>query len=121
MIQRIIIFRYRVTYINIGSPGRVHDSRIFEESKLKEQHETNQLFYQKCKVINGIKVPCLLLGDSAFRLRKYVMKPYPFVPNMDPVHRHFNYLLSKARRVIENVFGHIIARWRILNKRKLVL
>uniref|UniRef100_A0A336L2I1 CSON003839 protein n=1 Tax=Culicoides sonorensis TaxID=179676 RepID=A0A336L2I1_CULSO len=109
-------FRYRITYLNIGSPGRVHDSHIFEESKLKEQHSNNELFYINSKIINGYRVPCLILGDSAFRLRNYVMKPYPFVPTMNPIQRHFNYLLSKSRRVIENVFGHIIARWRILSR-----
>lgn len=34
-------YRYRFTYINVGSPGRCNDSTLFENSLLKVQHEQN--------------------------------------------------------------------------------
>lgn len=57
-----------------------------------------------------------LIGDSAFRLSEHMMKPYPFLVDKTPEQEKFNYELSKCRRVVENAFGHIKARFRIFGK-----
>lgn len=54
-----------------------------------------------------------LVGDEAFPLKKYLLCPYPRVQMIDK-ERVFNYRLSRARRVIENAFGILVSRWRIL-------
>lgn len=66
--------------------------------------------------IAGVNIPVLLIGDSAFRLSKTMMKPYPFYVNQNEVEQLFNYVLSKARRVVENAFGHLKARFRRIGK-----
>jgi len=43
------------------------------------------------------------------------MKPYPFKDQPAP-NRIFNYRLSRARRIVENVFGIIANRFRVLRK-----
>lgn len=43
------------------------------------------------------------------------MKPYPFRDQPAP-NRIFNYRLSRARRIIENVFGIIASKFRILRR-----
>ena len=49
-------------------------------------------------------VPHILLGDEAFPLRCDLIRP--FARNALTNERHiFNYRLSRARRVVENVFG----------------
>lgn len=58
----------------------------------------------------------MVIGDSAFRLSDTVMKPYSFRANDGGVERTFNYFLSKARRVVENAFGHLKARFRRIGK-----
>lgn len=68
------------------------------------------------KTINGVKVPIVVLGDSAFRFSKFLMKPYPFHCEQDGYQKNFNYALSKSRRVVENAFGHIKARFRRIGK-----
>jgi hypothetical protein len=48
-------------------------------------------------------------------MRNYIMKPYPFKDQPAP-HRIFNYRLSRACRMVENVFGIIANRFRVLRK-----
>lgn len=109
-------FRSKFTYINIGSAGKNNDSCIFERSSLKKCHERDKLFVENSSVINNVNVPVLLIGDSAFRLSRYLLKPYPFKTNQPPNERNFNYHLSKCRRVIENAFGQLKARFRKIGK-----
>ena len=46
----------------------------------------------------------IIVGDSAFTLRTYVMKPYG-ERDADHTKTVFNYGLSQARRIVENAFG----------------
>lgn len=106
---------YRVTSLNLTSPGRTHDSSIFEASNLRKFHAEHHLFKQTRK-FNNVDVPILLLGDGAYKLCSFLMKPYAFTQNNSAEKRKFNYFLSRTRRVIENVFGQVFSRWRILSK-----
>nr|XP_029729803.1 uncharacterized protein LOC109406605 isoform X2 [Aedes albopictus] len=108
-------YRYRFQYISVGSPGRCNDSKIFESSKLKRELQ-DPCLKQYSKILNGVEVPLLLIGDSAFRLSDTVMKPYLFRAHSNELERTFNYFLSKARRVVENAFGHLKARFRRIGK-----
>lgn len=52
------------------------------------------------------------VADDAFAMRPNVMKLYA-QRGLPMVHRVFNYRLSRARRIIENVFGIMSARFRV--------
>ena len=56
-----------------------------------------------------------VLGDEAYPLLSYIMRPYPR-KQLTQSRRLFNCRLSRGRRVVESACGILAGKWRILNK-----
>lgn len=106
---------YKFLYADVGTNGRISDGGVFRKSKLFEAMQNNNLKFPEERALPGMQnpLPFVILGDSAFSLSKNLLKPYPF-RNITWSQRIFNYRLSRARRVVENAFGILTNRWRIL-------
>ncbi|XP_012557492.2 uncharacterized protein LOC101238149 [Hydra vulgaris] len=103
-------------YKGVGSPGRNNDSYILQNSSLKAILELN-LFDKCCKELGDSLVPLCLIGDSAFPLTHHLLKPYPENLELSEIQKNFNKILCGARRVVENAFGRVKARFCVTCKR----
>ena len=103
--------------VYIRWPGRVRDTRVFINSSFYREMESDTLFLNRKRTINGIDIHLLILGDPTYLALPWLMKSYPEHAHMTRQQRNFNYRQSRARIVIENAFGRLKGRWRCLLKR----
>lgn len=110
--------QYRFLCVDIGKPGSESDGGVFSRSEMGRQFENNIMNLPGPQPLThgGQNVPYVLVGDEAFPLKPYLMRPYPRVAGLDYPKKVFNYRLSRARRVVENAFGILANRWRILRR-----
>ena len=84
-------------------PGSVHDAKILRQSPLFEAFEGPQPPH------HGI-----ILGDSGYMLRTWLMTPLPRVTT--PKQRQYNFAHSSTRTTAERCIGVIKQRWRCLRQ-----
>ena len=95
-----------------GWPGRVHDARVFANSGLNSRAERGELLPASySQRVSGVDVPGVLVGDPAYPLRPWLMKPYINNGHLTSQPQLFN---TRARIVVEHAFGRLKGRWRCL-------
>lgn len=109
---------YNFIYANVGCQGRISDAGIFNATQFKKCLQDNSMHLPRpCNLPGRTKEsPAVFLGDDAFPMSVNLMKPYPGLYNKGSPERIFNYRLSRARRVSENVFGIMTSIFRVLRK-----
>ena len=85
----------------------MNDARVFSKSSFGTALQRNAL---------NLPSRGVFLGDDAFPLQTNLLKPYSRCGPLSETQRVFNYRLSRARRVVENAFGLLVARFRIFEK-----
>jgi len=113
----VVDAQYKFLYVNVGVNGRVSDGGVFRDSDLSRLLDSpvNPLNIPRNKPLPGMTepMPYVILADAAFPLRNNILKPYP-LRNMTRSERIFNYRLCRGRRVVENAFGILANRFRVL-------
>lgn len=108
---------YRFIAIQVGDFGRMSDGGVFASSDLGRGMESRTLHVPPSVPLPGApelgSLPHVMVGDAAFPLKMYLLRPYP-ATDLDHDRRIFNYRLSRARMVVECAFGILSARWRLL-------
>lgn len=108
---------YEFIMVNFGINGRVSDGGVIECTEFYDKLKNNQLHIpmpSKPKYGENSILPYVFLGDEAFSLRENFLKPFSQA-ELNAERKIFNYRLSRARRVIENVFGILANRFRIFH------
>lgn len=103
----VVDHNYCFSYIEVGHKGSESDGGVFQNSSLWLPLE------------NGLLPDgCYLIGDDAFPLKPYLMKPY-IVANraLTVEERIYNYRVSRARRIVENGFGILVSRFRAFDRK----
>lgn len=105
---------YKFVFIYIGSFGAMSDSIIFKDSKMGQMLEQNWLktLYQVMKLV---VMSFYVVADEAFGLSKQVLHPYA-KNNLTVLKRIVNYWHTRARRLVECIFGILANKWRILQR-----
>lgn len=114
--QAIVDSSLYFRHVSVGYPGSIHDARVLQLPDISDLAENGQICNLPKKVICGKEIGPLILGDSAYPLRRWLLKPYQDRGNMTPQQCKFNQKLSAARSVVERAFGMLKCRRRILNK-----
>ena len=109
---------YQFIWVDVGAQGCASDCTVFNASELKQVMEDGTVGLPDPAPLpnDDLDMPYFLIGDDAFPLKKWLMKPYSR-RNLEDAERIFNYRLSSARRVVENAFGILANRFQCLLKR----
>ena len=100
-----------------GFPGSCHDARNFRNTSLYTQAENEEILTKPEDVIENSRVRPLVLGDGAYPLLSWLIKPYNFGPPLTRSGKLFNKTLWSTRVTVERAFGIPQARWKCLLKR----
>ena len=109
---------YRFLFIDVGACGSESDSGIFAQTHFRELVEMRMAGIPEALPLpgeaTGTACDYFFVGDDAFPLRHYMMKPFPS-RMLTHQRRIFNYRLSRARRTVENAFGIMANRFRVFH------
>lgn len=111
-------YRYKLLMVDVGSFGHNSDAGIYNSSLFKIAVEENHLNLPPPAQLpnSNILSDFYFVADAAFPLETFIQKPIGGT-NLTLEEKIYNYRISRARRLIENVFGILAMRWRILLKK----
>lgn len=110
----VVDANYRFTYVDVGAYGRSNDAAVFGRSAFGQalaDETRNAMCLPGFANLpeTDIVAPHVFVADDAFPIGLHILKPYGGV-HRTREQRIFDYRLSRARGVVENVFGIIVAR-----------
>ena len=109
---------YIFSFVNIGDYGSNNDSGVLENSVVGKAFAHDALCVPDPEPVEGcdIPLPYFIVGDDIFGLKTWLLCSFPGRSQLSEAQQIFNYRLSRARRVIENAFGILRARWRVFSR-----
>ena len=102
---------YRFVYVEVGAEGSAGDAGIWNQCELMQAIDQNRAHIppRACLPNDDQPMPYFIIGDNAFAMKTWLMKPFAHTDQVTP-ERLFNYRLSRARRCVECAFGILANR-----------
>ena len=92
VVQAVVDHNHLFRKICVGS---VHDARVFANSSLYQKVIARELLQGNALQVDDHQIPLLLVGDSAYPLLSWLIKPFAHSPTLTTEQKHFNYRLSR--------------------------
>ena len=118
MLLAVFNARYEFTLFDIGQAGRQSDGSVYKNSNFGyaiDQNLLNVHAPSNNTSSDGKYYPHVFVAGYAFQMKNYMPKSCPR-SDRDIEKRVFDYRLSRSRRIIENSFGILEARFRIFRR-----
>ena len=115
VLMAVVNANYEFLMVDVGANGRVSDGGVFGNTTFGKKLKEKSLRVPEPNIISGCTeaMPYVFVADDAFPSLENLMKPFA-QKNMTKSQAIYNYRLSRARRIVENVFGIMSARFRVL-------
>ena len=106
---------YKFRWVEVATAGSCSDAQIFNICHLKRKIDDGSIGFPDSAPITqgGQDVPYFILADDAFTLKTWLMKPYGR-RMLTREERIANYRISRGRRVVDNAFGILVSRFRVM-------
>ncbi|KAJ8875497.1 hypothetical protein PR048_023392 [Dryococelus australis] len=99
---------YNILFAYCGTRGRISGGGAVKHYRFYKELMGGTLYIPKYAPLmeDAVEMPYMFLANEVFPLHTHI----------GPVERTFNFRLSRARRIVENVFGIASAIFRVLRK-----
>ncbi|KYM96693.1 hypothetical protein ALC62_12641 [Cyphomyrmex costatus] len=94
----VISASYKFFMVDIGAQGRLNDGRIFKGSNMGQRFKNKEVdLPPPCPLSNHLPIPYMLVGDAAFQLTEYILRPY----SSNQLNRPINASLKTTESIIK--------------------
>ncbi|MCO5570877.1 hypothetical protein L7F22_024606 [Adiantum nelumboides] len=115
LLQGIVDSRKIFWNVVCSAPGDTHNSTVFKGSTLYAQMKRNKVLNTPLLEVSGLRVRPYIVGDSAYKPMSFLLKAYKSKGGQDLSQKNvFDRHIAKGRVKVENAFGILKNRWRIL-------
>ena len=117
VLMSLVDAEYWFILASVGAPVNTHDSTLLHSNDLWKIIEGGEMNPNVVQQVEDIEVSPLILGDGAFPLWKFILKPHGDAILPDDK-RYFNYRTSRARLVTEESFGRLKTKFTVLFRKR---
>lgn len=117
ILQAVVDSRGLFWHVFAGQPGSLCETSVLCLSSLWDIAEGRKQLSQLHRPISGQDFGLYIIGDGAYPLTSWLMKPYPEDGHLTPHQEMYNCRISEARSVVEMAFNRLKGRWKCLQKR----
>uniref|UniRef100_K7EZB7 DDE Tnp4 domain-containing protein n=1 Tax=Pelodiscus sinensis TaxID=13735 RepID=K7EZB7_PELSI len=94
--------------ISVGWSSKAHDARVYHNSSVCQKLHGGIFFPDHHIRVGDVDMPVCLVGDMAYLLQPWLMKPY--TGHLNPSWQALNARLSRVRIVVEVSFSWLKGR-----------